>query len=90
MRKVAVALALELTELESATCTGARVLRAIDPLGFLALNIRILALAERENLPLMTICNTTMLLKMGALVLCRKVLLQLGQFDSCLRDVTSM
>ena len=45
-------------ELESATCTGARDLRAIDPIGFHSLNVRILALAEREHLPLMTICNT--------------------------------
>lgn len=58
MRKVAVALDLQLTELESATCTGAREIRAIDPVGFLALNVRILALAERDGLPLMTICNT--------------------------------
>lgn len=58
MRIVAVALGLELSELESATCTGARELRAIDPAGFYALNVRILALAERDNLPLMTICNT--------------------------------
>jgi succinate dehydrogenase / fumarate reductase cytochrome b subunit len=58
MRVVAAALGLELSELESATCTGARELRAIDPVGFYALNVRILALAERENLPLMTICNT--------------------------------
>jgi len=58
MRKVAVALNLELTELESASCTGAREIRAIDPVGFLALNVRILALAERDDLPLMTVCNT--------------------------------
>ncbi len=51
-------LGLELTQLESATCTGARELRAIDPVGFHTLNVRILALAEREGLPLMTICNT--------------------------------
>ena len=42
----------------SATCTGARELRAIDPVNFYTLNVRILALAEREGLPLMTICNT--------------------------------
>lgn len=58
MRNVARALSLDLIELESATCTGARELRAVDPVGFLALNVRILALAEREGLPLMTICNT--------------------------------
>jgi succinate dehydrogenase / fumarate reductase cytochrome b subunit len=56
--KVAAKLGLELLQLESATCTGARELRAIDPVGFHTLNIRILALAERESLPLMTVCNT--------------------------------
>ncbi|HEY5225945.1 MAG TPA: CoB--CoM heterodisulfide reductase iron-sulfur subunit B family protein [Methylovirgula sp.] len=58
MRKVALALDLDLMEIESATCTGAREIRAIDPVGFLALNVRILALAEQAGLPLMTICNT--------------------------------
>jgi succinate dehydrogenase / fumarate reductase cytochrome b subunit len=56
--RVATRLGLALTQLESATCTGARELRAIDPIGFFTLNVRILALAEREGLPLMTICNT--------------------------------
>ena len=56
--RVAQRLGLDLVQLESATCTGARELRAIDPAGFYALNVRILALAEREQLPLMTICNT--------------------------------
>ena len=56
--RVAAKLGLELTELASATCTGARELRAIDPVSFFTLNLRILALAEREGLPLMTICNT--------------------------------
>jgi succinate dehydrogenase / fumarate reductase cytochrome b subunit len=55
---VASRLGLDLVQLESATCTGARELRAIDPAGFYALNIRILALAESLGLPLMTICNT--------------------------------
>jgi succinate dehydrogenase / fumarate reductase cytochrome b subunit len=58
MHNVAPRLDLQLAEIESATCTGAREIRAIDPVGFLALNIRILALAELEGLPLMTICNT--------------------------------
>jgi succinate dehydrogenase / fumarate reductase cytochrome b subunit len=58
MRNVAPKLDLQLAEIESATCTGAREIRAIDPIGFLALNVRILALAERDGLPLMTICNT--------------------------------
>ena len=56
--RVAQRLGLDLFQLESATCTGARELRAIDPAGFYALNVRILALAEREQMPLMTICNT--------------------------------
>jgi len=56
--RVASGLGLDLVQLESATCTGARELRAIDPIGFYTLNVRILALAEREGLPLMTICNT--------------------------------
>lgn len=56
--RVAGRLRLDLVQLESATCTGARELRAIDPIGFHTLNVRILALAEREGLPLMTICNT--------------------------------
>ena len=56
--RVAARLGLELLQLESATCTGARELRAIDPVGFYTLNIRILALAEFHSLPLMTICNT--------------------------------
>ena len=56
--RVAARLGLDLVPIESATCTGARELRAIDPIGFFTLNLRILALAERENLPLMTICNT--------------------------------
>ena len=51
-------LGFELVELHSATCTGARELRVVDPVGFHALNVRILALAEREGAPLMTICNT--------------------------------
>ena len=46
---VAASLGLDLMELESATCTGARELRAIDPIGFHSLNVRILALAERDT-----------------------------------------
>src|SRR5262249_13531396 len=56
--RVAAALGLELVQLDTATCTGARELRAIDPVAAATLNVRILALAEREGLPLMTICNT--------------------------------
>ena len=56
--RVAAELGLGLVQLDAATCTGARELRAIDPVNFYTLNVRILALAEREGLPLMTICNT--------------------------------
>jgi succinate dehydrogenase / fumarate reductase cytochrome b subunit len=56
--RVARKLGVELVQLDSATCTGARELRAIDPLGFHTLNVRILALAEQQGLPLLTICNT--------------------------------
>jgi succinate dehydrogenase / fumarate reductase cytochrome b subunit len=56
--RVACKLGIELVQLESATCTGARELRAIDPLGFHTLNVRILALAEQQGLALLTICNT--------------------------------
>lgn len=57
-QRVAAKLDLDLMPLESATCTGARELRAIDPVKFYVLNVRILALAEQAGLPLMTICNT--------------------------------
>ena len=55
---VASKLGLELHEYRSATCTGSREIRAVQPELFLALNTRILAMAERDGLPLMTICNT--------------------------------
>ncbi len=57
-RLVAGKLGLELHEYRSATCTGSREIRAVQPELFLALNARILAMAERDGLPLMTICNT--------------------------------
>lgn len=55
---VASKIGLELVTLESATCTGARELRAVDPVAFYVLNVRILALAEQLGAPLMTVCNT--------------------------------
>ncbi|MGH7488774.1 MAG: CoB--CoM heterodisulfide reductase iron-sulfur subunit B family protein, partial [bacterium] len=57
-RKVAERLGLDLVEYRSATCTGSREIRAVNPGLFLALNARMLAMAERDELPLMTICNT--------------------------------
>jgi succinate dehydrogenase / fumarate reductase cytochrome b subunit len=56
--KVAARLGIELLELHSASCTGSREIRAINRNRFLALNARILALAEKEKLPLLTVCNT--------------------------------
>lgn len=56
--RVAEHLGIELIELNSASCTGSRELRATNRDLFLALNARILAMAEREELPLLTVCNT--------------------------------
>jgi succinate dehydrogenase / fumarate reductase cytochrome b subunit len=56
--RVATRLGIELLELHSASCTGSREIRAINRNRFLALNARILALAEKEGLPLLTVCNT--------------------------------
>jgi len=56
--RVAGKLGIELVQLDSGACTGARELRALDPVGFYTLNVRILALAEKHGLPLLTICNT--------------------------------
>ena len=56
--RVAERLGMELVELESASCTGSREIRAANRDLFLALNARIMAMAEQLKLPLMTICNT--------------------------------
>ncbi len=56
--RVAAELGLELLEYRSATCTGSREIRAVNPDLFVALNARTLAMAERDQLPLMTVCNT--------------------------------
>ena len=58
VHKVASKLGIDLLELNSEACTGGRQLRAIDPDLFLTLNAKILARAEQEGLPLLTICNT--------------------------------
>lgn len=57
-RTVCERLGLELVEYTSATCTGSREIRAVQPKLFRALNARTLAMAERDGLPLMTVCNT--------------------------------
>lgn len=56
--KVCEKLGFELVEYRSATCTGSREIRAAQPGLFRALNARTLAMAERDGLPLMTVCNT--------------------------------
>jgi succinate dehydrogenase / fumarate reductase cytochrome b subunit len=58
LQLVAEKLGIELTEYTSASCTGSREIRAVKPDLFLALNARIIAMAERDDLPLMTVCNT--------------------------------
>lgn len=55
---VAKRLGIELVELHSASCTGSREIRAANRNLFLALNARILAMAEAQKLTLMTVCNT--------------------------------
>lgn len=55
---VADRLGVELVALSSATCTGSREIRAADVERFVALNVRIIAMAEAQGLDLMTICNT--------------------------------
>ena len=57
-QRVAAKLGIELMEFRSASCTGSREIRAVNRDRFLALNARILAMADRENLPLLTVCNT--------------------------------
>ena len=58
LQRVAGRLGLDLVELESAPCTGAREIRAVDRDLFLAINALVMARTEALGLPLMTICNT--------------------------------
>ncbi|MBC5825811.1 MAG: CoB--CoM heterodisulfide reductase iron-sulfur subunit B family protein [Candidatus Eremiobacteraeota bacterium] len=57
-QKIAEALGLDLHELTSAPCTGAGVLSEQNPKLARSLNGLTLAMAERENADLMTICST--------------------------------
>jgi len=57
-QKVAQALGIELHELTAAPCTGAGVLSEQNPKLARSLNGLTLAMAERENADLMTICST--------------------------------
>ena len=58
--KVAEILGIELDEkaMESASCTGAGVLQEKNQLLGDTLNARNIALAEKQNLPILTICST--------------------------------
>lgn len=58
MVEVARRLGLELVELKQAACTGAGVLSERNPELADTLNARTFALAERQGLPLLTICST--------------------------------
>jgi len=58
MSKIAGPLGLELVELKEAACTGAGVLTEKNPELADTLNARTFAMAERLNLPIMTICST--------------------------------
>lgn len=61
MKAMATKLGLDLAELEVAACTGSRQLRDSDEELFLTLNARTLALAERLERDLLTICATCLL-----------------------------
>lgn len=60
-RRVAKKLDIELKDLPSATCCGAGDVAMADPDFNIALNARTLALAEKENLDIVTICNLCLL-----------------------------
>lgn len=57
-RTLAEKLEIELVELESVACCGSREMRMSNPRLSLILNARTLALAEKESLDIVTICNT--------------------------------
>ena len=61
-KKVAGALGMELVPIEGWTCCGASHIQDIDDTLATSINARNLALAERHNLPIMTVCNTCTLM----------------------------
>ena len=61
MRLVCSRLGIEIEELKDAGCTGAREMRGVDAELHLAMNARILALAEQRNADLMVVCDTCLL-----------------------------
>src|SRR5882672_2404998 len=58
LRRVCEKLGVALVTMECGACTGSREIRGIDEIGYLTLNIRTLALAEANGLPVLTACNT--------------------------------
>ncbi len=61
-KKVASALGIELIELEGWTCCGASHIQDVDDFLATSVNARNLALAEKLNAPLLTVCNTCTLM----------------------------
>lgn len=61
VRLLAEKLEIDLVELEPVACCGSREMRISNPRVSLFLNARTLALAEKEGLNIMTICNTCQL-----------------------------
>ncbi|MBO8168730.1 MAG: CoB--CoM heterodisulfide reductase iron-sulfur subunit B family protein [Thermoanaerobacteraceae bacterium] len=61
-KKVAKALGIELVELDGWTCCGASHLQDVDDFKAVSINARNLALAEKLNRPLLTVCNTCTLM----------------------------
>ncbi|MDT8860863.1 CoB--CoM heterodisulfide reductase iron-sulfur subunit B family protein [Alkalihalobacillus sp. MEB130] len=61
-KKVASAMGIELIELEGWTCCGASHIQDVDKKVSLAVNARNLALAEKLDAPLLTVCNTCTLM----------------------------
>jgi succinate dehydrogenase / fumarate reductase cytochrome b subunit len=60
-KKVADILGIELVELQEAGCCGAKEIRAVNSRLDINLNARILGLAERQGLDILTVCNTCLL-----------------------------
>jgi succinate dehydrogenase / fumarate reductase, cytochrome b subunit len=60
-RKIAKALGIELVDLNGPACCGSVEMRVNDPDLFYTINARTLAMAERQSLDILTICNTCQL-----------------------------
>lgn len=65
-QKVASALGIELVEIEGWTCCGASHIQDVDEFLAVSINARNLALAEKLDAPLLTVCNTCTLMLRSA------------------------